>query len=261
MQKALLAIVASLAFISAALPRTGPIPQPRPERNASPAQPASPPEAPPVPTEKSDTKPEADPAPSGKDEEAASQPPEDPVAFAACMKALEESGAIFRVIDEKEGPGACGIDRPVELSEPAPGLHLSPPAVLRCDAALATVHWSKEMLLPAASRAFPEKRLEKLTNASSYICRNRNNAESGKVSEHAKGNALDLSAVTFKDGFSLIMKPRNEDSDMAGAFQRGIAASACLYFTTVLSPGSDAAHQDHLHLDVLQRRNGYRYCR
>jgi len=35
----------------------------------------------------------------------------------------------------------------------------------------------------------------------------------------------------------------------------------CLFFRTVLSPGSDATHQDHLHLDVLERKGGYLYCR
>uniref|UniRef100_UPI002617FC8A extensin family protein n=1 Tax=uncultured Rhizobium sp. TaxID=155567 RepID=UPI002617FC8A len=43
--------------------------------------------------------------------------------------------------------------------------------------------------------------------------------------------------------------------------QRSLNAMACLYFTTVLSPGSDAAHQDHLHLDVIKRNSGFRYCR
>ena len=44
-------------------------------------------------------------------------------------------------------------------------------------------------------------------------------------------------------------------------FQRAVTASACLYFKTVLDPGSDAAHETHLHLDVIERRNDYRYCR
>ena len=38
-------------------------------------------------------------------------------------------------------------------------------------------------------------------------------------------------------------------------------AAACLYFTTVLSPGSDETHRDHMHLDGMKRTGGYRYCR
>ncbi len=49
--------------------------------------------------------------------------------------------------------------------------------------------------------------------------------------------------------------------DRAAAFQRALNAAACLYFTTVLSPGSDDAHRNHMHLDVMKRTGGYRYCR
>jgi hypothetical protein len=48
---------------------------------------------------------------------------------------------------------------------------------------------------------------------------------------------------------------------MEGAFQRTVTAGACLHFRTVLAPGSDPTHQDHLHLDILERDSGYRYCR
>lgn len=247
MQNPVFALAAVLVLFGAAEPPpVGPVP---------PAKPA--PEAAPVPAEK----PEAKPAPSGKDDTAARQAPEDPVERAACLKALSESGAVFHPAEAVKGPGACGIEQPVELSEPAPGVRIEPPVLLRCKAALALADWTRETILPAAKRAFPERRVETLANASSYVCRNRNGADTGKVSEHAKGNAVDLSAVTLSGGLSLPMKPRAEDGDMAGAFQRAIAASACLYFTTVLSPGSDAAHGDHLHLDVLERRNGFRYCR
>ena len=57
------------------------------------------------------------------------------------------------------------------------------------------------------------------------------------------------------------MIARQDDGTAEAAFQRALNALACLYFTTVLSPGSDAAHQDHLHLDVIKRRSGFRYCR
>ena len=36
--------------------------------------------------------------------------------------------------------------------------------------------------------------------------------------------------------------------------------SACGRFTTVLGPGSDGYHEQHIHLDVIQRHNGYRIC-
>ncbi|MDY6961676.1 MAG: extensin family protein, partial [Pseudomonadota bacterium] len=63
------------------------------------------------------------------------------------------------------------------------------------------------------------------------------------------------------DGSEVTMKPRAEDGTLEGAFQRTASAGACLHFTTVLAPGSDPTHMDHLHLDVLERESGYRYCR
>ena len=36
--------------------------------------------------------------------------------------------------------------------------------------------------------------------------------------------------------------------------------SACRHFTTVLGPGSDGYHEDHVHVDLAERRNGFRLC-
>lgn len=106
----------------------------------------------------------------------------------------------------------------------------------------------------------PGKTLVGLEQASGYVCRNRNGAADGKISEHAHGNAVDIAAFVFSDGSRLEIAPREKDSTIEGAVQRAAVASACLYFTTVLDPGSDAAHETHLHLDVIKRKNGYRYC-
>ena len=99
-----------------------------------------------------------------------------------------------------------------------------------------------------------------LDQASTYICRKRNNADTGKISEHAHGNAVDIARFTFKSGKTFSIEPRMKDSTLEGAFQRSITAAACLHFTTVLDPGSDSAHETHLHLDVIERKGGFRYC-
>ncbi|HKD27934.1 MAG TPA: extensin family protein [Xanthobacteraceae bacterium] len=41
-----------------------------------------------------------------------------------------------------------------------------------------------------------------------------------------------------------------------------VRSAACGWFTTVLSPGADAAHTDHLHVDMAQHgtRDRYRIC-
>ncbi|NTZ90553.1 extensin family protein [Agrobacterium tumefaciens] len=201
---------------------------------------------------------------AAKPEEKPPEPvkPEDPAALEACLGALKEIGAEFKKLepirDEEQG---CGIEAPIELSVVLPGIKLEPSGTMRCETALALSRWTKEMMLPAAAIALPERKVTSIANASTYICRNRNSAETGKISEHAKGNAVDISTIAFDKGDPLVMKPRGEDGTPEGAFQRTITAAACLFFRTVLSPGSDATHQDHLHLDVLERKGGYLYCR
>lgn len=206
-------------------------------------------------------KPDGDAAkPEGKPAEPVR--PEDPAALQACLGALKDIGAEFKQLEPiRDAEQGCGIEAPVELSVVLPGIKLEPSGTMRCETALALSRWTKEMMLPAAALALPEKKVTAIANASTYICRNRNSAENGKISEHAKGNAVDISTIAFDKGEPLVMKPRGEDGTPEGAFQRTITAAACLFFRTVLSPGSDATHQDHLHLDVLERKGGYLYCR
>lgn len=201
---------------------------------------------------------------AAKPEEKPPEPakPEDPAALQACLGALKEIGAEFKQLEPiRDAEQGCGIEAPVELSVVLPGIKLEPSGTMRCETALALSRWTKEMMVPAAALALPEKKVTAIANASTYICRNRNSAENGKISEHAKGNAVDISTISFDKGEPLVMKPRGEDGTPEGAFQRTITAAACLFFRTVLSPGSDATHQDHLHLDVLERKGGYLYCR
>ncbi|HEX5846278.1 MAG TPA: extensin family protein, partial [Rhodoplanes sp.] len=44
------------------------------------------------------------------------------------------------------------------------------------------------------------------------------------------------------------------------ALRSVVATSACARFSTVLGPGSDSSHQDHIHLDLIERRSGFRIC-
>ncbi|MDQ1196283.1 extensin family protein [Agrobacterium sp. SORGH_AS 787] len=218
-----------------------------------------------------ETKPDADgkaveekPGEERKAEEPAPEPvkEEDREELKACLSQLKELGAEFQEIEpikgEEEG---CGIASPLEVSAVLPGIKLEPKGTMRCEAALALSRWTKNVVIPTAKIAMPDRQVTAFGNASTYICRNRNSAATGKMSEHAKGNAVDIATMTFNKGEPLVMKPRGEDGTMEGAFQRSITTAACLFFRTVLSPGSDATHQDHLHLDVLERKGGYLYCR
>ncbi len=196
--------------------------------------------------------------------EPADPPPaaEDPKALAACLADLRAIGARFEPAAPIDDDGGCGIAAPVTLTKILPDVALEPEATLRCETALQLAKMTRDMLKPAAKAAFPDKpELTAIHQASGYVCRNRNSTENGKVSEHAYGNAIDIAALRFGERQEPVMIAKQDDGTAEAAFQRAFNAIACLYFTTVLSPGSDPTHQDHMHLDVIKRKSGYRYCR
>ncbi|MFC6583721.1 extensin family protein [Sulfitobacter aestuariivivens] len=155
---------------------------------------------------------------------------------------------------------ACGIADPVIVSSIVPGVDVTPAAELRCETAAALGQWVADVVVPAA-RQMPERGvLSGIDQGSGYICRRRNNAADGKLSEHSFGNAIDIMAFRFSQGDPVRVEPREREGTMAEAFQRTVRAGSCLYFSTVLGPGTDAAHADHLHLDIKERNGGFRLC-
>jgi hypothetical protein len=72
----------------------------------------------------------------------------------------------------------------------------------------------------------------------------------GKLSEHGKGNAVDLRSFILADGRVVTLT----DVTVTKDFRDGLRG-----FTTVLGPGSDSAHESHIHVDLIERR-GYRMC-
>lgn len=241
MKQYAIALTAVLALVSAArTPDNGPVPEEKPQAPA-------------------ETAPEQ--APEGQDTGSAEPPAEDMQAYRQCLSALTATGAKFRELESIGPDGSCGVERPLELTEAGDGVKMQPAATIRCETALALSRWVTESAVPTARIAFPERKISSIDNASGYVCRNRNHAENGKLSEHALGNAIDIATIVFDDGEKLELEQRGENGDMKAVLQRSLMAPACLFFRTVLSPGSDAAHGDHAHFDVMERKNGYRYCR
>ncbi|MBM1814463.1 extensin family protein [Pseudosulfitobacter pseudonitzschiae] len=181
-------------------------------------------------------------------------------AFVACLGALNELGAVYKVADpQTEEDRDCGIANPVRLSEPVPGVQIDSPALMRCETAVALGTWLRDFVKPAAA-TLKRGPVVTLAKGSGYQCRRRNNLPDGKLSEHAYGNAIDIMAFGFKDGSQIKVTPREREGSREESFQDAVRATACLYFSTVLGPGSDEAHNDHLHLDVIARDGGFRLC-
>ncbi|WP_231564661.1 extensin family protein [Paracoccus halophilus] len=182
--------------------------------------------------------------------------------YAICLLDLTLLGAGYSqepAITDSRDP-ACGIARPILLRRPLPGVEIAGGALMRCDTARRLGLWLRDFVLPAAARLPGQPRLTALEPGSTYECRPTIGDQGRNLSEHAYGNAFDIMAFHFDNGSRLAIRPRSDNGDWQEAFQRAARATACLHFTTVLGPGANAAHDQHLHLDSKYRRGGWRLC-
>lgn len=147
---------------------------------------------------------------------------------------------------------ACGIKDAVRVRSVS-GVSLSQAALMNCPTAAALKKWVDKGLQPAMPRKDPVVRLQV---AAHYACRGRNNQRGARISEHGKGNAIDISAFVLRSGKVLTVVKDYSRKGPLGVARR----AACGIFGTVLGPGSDRYHSDHFHLDTARHRGGP-YCR
>ena len=187
-------------------------------------------------------------------------PEETEIALASCEADLRKLEVTFERLDPVIGENGCGINAPYTITEIAKGVALKPATQLRCKTALFLARWVETVVLAATSTLPGEMHLKAINHGSTYVCRRRNNSPTGKISEHGTGNAIDITDFEFAGRKPVAISPRAGDGNMEEAFQRAVRAGACLHFTTVLGPGANASHDDHLHLDIARRKRGYRLC-
>jgi hypothetical protein len=112
---------------------------------------------------------------------------------------------------------------------------------------------------PAAHKWFTQPVVE-IRQISAYSCRGMNGQRGARISEHAFGNALDIAAFVLADGHRITVKEGWRGSPEQQGFLRDVQAAACDQFTTVLAPGSNQFHYDHIHVDLMRRGSGRRIC-
>ena len=150
----------------------------------------------------------------------------------------------------------CGIAEPVRLRA-VDGIALSTPATINCETARALQQWVSQSVVPSVGRHGGGVR--SLRVVASYACRTQNNQPGARISEHGRGNAIDIAGIGLADGSELTVlsdwRTRRE-----GRILREVHAGACGPFGTVLGPNSDRFHRDHFHFDVARHRSGP-FCR
>ncbi len=189
--------------------------------------------------------------------EKTAEPPKAPEP-SACRVALTEEIAIAPSIPDIRGAGGCGGEDLVRLEAIVlPNKHrvvVTPPATLRCKMASEIADWVRTDVVGLAAPLGSEPTV--LDNFDSYECRSFNRIPGGHLSEHGRANALDVRAIKLANGKSIELTDRAVPRDLRERFLH----SVCARFTTVLGPGSDWYHEEHIHLDLMERRNNYKIC-
>jgi hypothetical protein len=235
-----------------------PLPPPRPADLATPA-------VPPVgPSMTVNT-----PSPPSRPADLATQPspvtppvpistPMPPTPDLACPRVLASKTLVVAAAPPVTDANGCGIAAPVTLSAvlltDGTKVPFEPPSLIRCDLAETLGAWFREDVAPAVQSAGG---LAKILGSNGYECRTRNHVPGAKLSEHAKGNALDVRGIVLRNGQTILIR---KDAPQKPAFLARMKVTACARFTTVLGPGADAAHAAHLHVDLEQRHHGFRIC-
>ena len=173
----------------------------------------------------------------------------------ACLRRLERLGVAF----ERLAPiaeGQCSAPTPLTVTRLGDGVALEPAATLTCGAAEALARWTTEVQVTAQRELAEPVRAVRL--GGSYVCRGQNHDPDAKLSEHAFANAIDVAAFAFAKHAALAIGTPAEGGE--GRFLAEVRTSACGFFRTVLGPGSNAEHGNHLHLDERERTAGHRLC-
>jgi hypothetical protein len=262
---------------AAALPPSIPLPKPRPadapviepekpvakpapaardkpiEQASSPLPKPRPADAPVIEPEK----PVAKPAPAATDKpaEQATSPPAPP---SACRLALTDAIAIAPSIPDIKGPGECGAEDVVRLEAVVlpdkRRVSVIPAAILRCAMASEIAAWIRIDMAPLAMSLGSV--ISNLDNLDSFECRGRNGIAGAKMSEHGRANALDVHDLKLANGQTISFTDRTVSREV----RENVLHSMCARFTTVLGPGSDGYHEEHIHLDLMERHNNYKIC-
>jgi len=172
---------------------------------------------------------------------------------AVCGDPSIQGEAIGRVPGKLPG---CGIANAVRVRSIS-NVTLSQQSVMNCTTAQSLKSWIDNGLSSAVRGQGGG--VVGLRVVAHYACRTRNSRKGARISEHAKGNAIDIAAFQLRDG-SEISVLKDWGSGSKGRTLKRIHKSACGPFGTVLGPKSDRYHRDHFHLDVARYRSGP-YCR
>ena len=166
-------------------------------------------------------------------------------------KRLVQATEFITPAKEIDGPGPCGMQQPFRITRLGNGsVALKQRMTLACPALAEAEAWLADTIQPAANLYFGQPVAE--INAGTYACRGRNNQPGARLSEHSFGNAVDIMSFKLADGYVITVKGGWRGTEAEQGFLREVFLGACQRFTTVLAPGSNVFHYDHIHVDLAR---------
>lgn len=168
-----------------------------------------------------------------------------------CLANLGKSDAAFTPLPDQYYGAGCstlGAVRLNYLRSDSARLQLSNLGPVTCPLATTLSGWARFGVDRAAQQILGSP-LARIETMGSYNCRTV--AGTMRMSAHATANAIDIGGFLLADGRRIsVMRDWNSSSPQIRAFLRTVRDSGCKRFGTVLSPDYNAAHHDHLHLEV-----------
>jgi hypothetical protein len=188
---------------------------------------------------------------------------QEPLEDMACLAALADLGVQAEPATIDPAEEECVVEQPVRLRRIANDrqtLEFAETPILACGFAIVLTRWLAEIAIPMALYHLGRPAAKVLVGPG-YACRPRNQQPGAELSVHAFGIALDIRGFELTDGEQILIAPEDRTGPER-AFLDGLRTSACGYFTTVLGPGSDRYHRDHLHVDLASHGSSdhYRIC-
>lgn len=174
-------------------------------------------------------------------------PAQDP---AICRGILTQGGVSFQDVPDRTDGNFCALNGAMVVTGGV--VTLKPVgAVMACEEALAYAMWERQVVQPAAMELLGSP-VVGIDHYGAYVCRTRYGMAGQPPSEHATGNAVDIGAFHLQDGRVISVEKAWSSPGADGQFVHRVRDGACKVFNGVLSPDYNAAHHNHLHLDMGQ---------
>lgn len=176
-----------------------------------------------------------------------------------CMASLKEKSVRFAGLPNKSFDGGCRTIDTIKVMDF--GTATTNLGAMTCPLAANFADWARYAVRPAAKQYLGAE-VVRIETMGTFNCRNIYGGRSGKLSEHAFANAVDVSAFVLRDGRRVSVLTGWNGSSEERAFLRRLHQSACKRFGTVLGPDYNSAHANHFHFDMARSmRNGTSFCR